>query len=164
MATVQPNGQRYRKAKGHHLALKIFFDVDYTILAMDGSLRPGTRDTFERLVADGHALYIWSGVGLRTDEVERHGLGDLVSGIYKKPIYDFVDGLRLLKVPHWPDFVIDDYPEIVDTFGGVLARPYFFRSQDDDEMERIYEIIQDFVVAGHSKRVGYRPARARRPE
>lgn len=145
------------------MGLKIFFDVDYTLLAMDGSLRPGTRDTFERLVADGHALYIWSGVGLRTDEVERHGLQDLVSGIYKKPIYDFVDGLRLLNVPHWPDFVIDDYPEIVDTFGGVLARPYFFRSPDDDEMERIYAIIQDFVADGRSDMVGYRAARARRP-
>lgn len=146
------------------MSLKIFFDVDYTLLSMDGSLRPGTRRTFERLVADGHAVYIWSGVGLRTAEMERHELQDLISGIYKKPIYDFVNGLESLGVPHWPDFVIDDYPEIVDTFGGVLARPYFFRSQDDDEMERIYAIIQDFVAAGRSEMVGYRAATARRPE
>ena len=130
---------------------------------MDGSLRPGTRDTFERLIEDGHTLYIWSGVGLRTSDVERHELQDLVSGIYKKPIYDFVNGLELLKVPHWPDFVIDDYPEIVDTFGGVLARPYFFRSQSDDEMEHIYAIISDFAATGRSGRVGYRAARGKRP-
>ena len=93
------------------MTLKIFFDVDYTLLAVDGSLRPGARQTFERLIQDGHQIYIWSGVGLRTADVHRHDLQSLVSGIYKKPIYDFVNGLEMLKVPHWPDFVIDDYPE-----------------------------------------------------
>lgn len=146
-----------------NLGLKIFFDVDYTLLSMDGSLRPRTRDTFEKLIEDGHQVYIWSGVGLRTDDVKRHDLQDLVSGIYKKPIYDFINGLELLKVPHWPDFVIDDYPEIVDTFGGVLAKPYFFRSADDDEMDHIYNIINDFAETGGSERVGYRAARGKRP-
>ena len=146
------------------MKLKIFFDVDYTLLSMDGSLRPRTRDTFEKLIADGHRIFIWSGVGLRDDDVKRHDLQDLVSGIYKKPIYDFINGLELLKVPHWPDFVIDDYPEIVDTFGGVLARPYFFRSADDDEMDHIYDIIKDFTTTGKSERVGYRPARGKKPE
>ena len=145
------------------MSIKIFFDVDYTILAVDGSLRPGTRQTFERLVEDGHEVFIWSGVGLRNADVERHELQDLVSGIYKKPIYDFVNGLKLLKVPHWPDFVIDDYPEIVDTFGGVLAKPYFFKSASDDEMDHIYTIISDFVTTGGSDRVGYRAARSQRP-
>ena len=145
------------------MGLKIFFDVDYTLLAMDGSLRPMTRQTFEKLIDDGHQVFIWSGVGDRTRDVERHDLQDLVSGVYKKPIYNYVQGLELLKVPHWPDFVIDDYPDIVDTFGGVLAKPFFFRSQDDDEMERIYSIIQDFVSTGNSKREGYRAARGERP-
>ena len=145
------------------LSLKIFFDVDYTLLAVDGSLRPGARQVFERLIDDGHKIYIWSGVGLRTADVHRHDLQSLVSGIYKKPIYDFVNGLELLKVPHWPDFVIDDYPEIVDTFGGALAKPYFFRSQSDDEMEHIYNMISDFAATGGSERVGYRPRQAKRP-
>ena len=144
--------------------LKIFFDVDYTLLAVDGSLRPGTRETFERLVDDGHKVFVWSGVGIRTADVERHELQDLVSGVYKKPIYDFVNGLELLRVPHWPDFVIDDYPEIVDAFGGVLAKPYFFRAAEDDEMDHIYAVINDFVSTGGSDRVGYRAARGRRPE
>ena len=151
------------RAKGEDLGLKIFFDVDYTLLAVDGSLRPGTRSAFERLVADGHEVFIWSGVGIRSDDVERHDLQSLVSGVYKKPIYDFVNGLELLKVPHWPDFVIDDYPEIVETFGGVLAKPYFFRSEADDEMEHIYAIINDFVATGASDRVGYKAARSKRP-
>jgi len=60
------------------LGLKIFFDVDYTILAVDNSLRPGTRDTFEKLISDGHEVYIWSGVGLRNAEIRQHELEELV--------------------------------------------------------------------------------------
>jgi hypothetical protein len=138
------------------LSLKIFFDVDYTILAVDGSLRPGTRQTFERLVDDGHKVFIWSGVGLRNSDVERHELQDLVSGIYKKPIYDYVNGLELLKVPHWPDFVIDDYPEVVAAFGGVWVPPYFFKRSPDLEMERVYRIAQDFAATGTSEDKQYR--------
>ena len=145
------------------MGLKIFFDVDYTLLAVDGSLRPGTRHTFERLVDDGHEVFVWSGVGVRTSDIERHELQDLVSGVYKKPIYDFINGLELLRVPHWPDFVIDDYPEIVDTFGGVLARPYFFSSATDNEMDHIYAVINDFVATGGSTRAGYRAGRNSRP-
>ena len=102
-----------------------------------------------------------SEIGPRTSSVTIYRT--LVSGVYKKPIYDYVHGLELLKVPHWPDFVIDDYPDIVDTFGGVLARPFFFRSQDDDEMEHIYSIIADFVSTGNSTKEGYRAARGERP-
>ena len=60
--------------------------------------------------------------------------------------------------------MIDDYPDIVDTFGGVLAKPFFFRSQDDDEMEHIYSIIEDFVSTGNlNEKEGYRAARGERP-
>ena len=34
--------------------MKIFFDVDYTILGLDDTLRPGTLDTFQKLLDDGH--------------------------------------------------------------------------------------------------------------
>ena len=33
-----------------------------------------------------------------------------------------------------PDFVIDDYPEIVSVFGGVCIKDYVFRHQEDQEM------------------------------
>jgi|TARA_Y100000310_G_scaffold320776_1_gene377552 hypothetical protein len=145
------------------LALNVFFDVDYTILAVDGSLRPRTRETFELLVNDGHSIYIWSGVGLRKWEVKKHDLESFVTGIYQKPIQDFVAGLEEMKVPLWPDFVIDDYPEIVDVFGGILVQPYFFKSDSDDQMDRIYSIITEFVETGESGRVGYRAATAARP-
>ena len=139
-------------------SLKLFFDVDYTILAVDSSLRPGTIETFKKLISDGHQIYIWSGVGLRHEDVRRHCLEELISGIYRKPIQDFVKGLKECDVPFWPDFVIDDYPEIVDTFGGILCQPYYFRSPSDNEMERIYMIISEFSETGSSSKVGYRPA------
>ena len=140
------------------MGLKIFFDVDYTILAVDSSLRPGTRETFLRLVSDGHQVYVWSGVGDRTKELQKHDLIDLVSGVYRKPIRDYVAGLEELGVPCWPDLVIDDYAEIVDTFGGVVVRPYYFRSDADDEMDRVYRIVTEVVATGRSAQVGFRPA------
>ena len=139
------------------LGLKIFFDVDYTILSVDSSLRPGTRETFRRLVSDGHQVYVWSGMGVRTSELRKHDLMELVSDVYRKPIQDYVAGLERLGVPYWPDLVIDDYPEIVDTFGGVLVRPYYFRSPADDEMDRVYRIIAEVTATGRSAQVGFRP-------
>ena len=52
--------------------MNIFFDVDYTILSMDGSLRPDTVGVFEQIIKDGHTIYIWSGQGLRWTEVKEH--------------------------------------------------------------------------------------------
>ena len=121
--------------------MNIFFDVDYTILAVDGNLRPGTRDVFERLVEEGHKVFIWSGVGIRTADVSRHGLEDLVAGVYQKPLEDFEAGLQTFDVPVRPDFVVDDYAEIVEAFGGMRVRPYFFSSPEDREMERVYDAI-----------------------
>jgi hypothetical protein len=122
--------------------MNIFFDVDYTILGYDGSLRPGTRELFERLVDEGHDVYIWSGVGIRRAEIRRLGLEHLVTGIYQKPLSDFDAGLKLYGVPVVPDFVVDDYPGIVKHFGGVFVRDYEHRGQaDDQEMVRVYEVL-----------------------
>lgn len=138
--------------------MNIFFDVDYTILAMDGSLRPKTREVFEQLVEDGHTIYIWSGVGLRTTEIQKHELEEYVSGIYQKPLEDFELGLKQFGVPVRPDFVIDDYPQIVNAFGGMVVRPYYFRAAEDTEMQEIYRIITEFAQNGHSDDIAFRPA------
>ena len=42
--------------------MNIFFDVDYTILGLDDSLRPGTQETLKQLKDDGNDIYIWSGM------------------------------------------------------------------------------------------------------
>ena len=46
--------------------------------------------------------------------------------------------------------MIDDYPEIVTVFGGTMIRPYFFPSTSDDEMERVYRIIDEYARTGTS--------------
>ena len=136
--------------------MNIFFDVDYTILGMDDTLRPGTRGTFQRLLDDDHRIYIWSGLGRRWDVVRKHDLEKFTSGVYEKPIHHFLERLEELGVPLIPDFVIDDYPEIVAAFGGVWVPPYFFNRPGDGQMERIYEIITEYVDKGHSNDAQYR--------
>ena len=137
--------------------MNIFFDVDYTILAVDNSLRPGTDQVFQKLVEEGHRVYVWSGVGMRTDDVQRNGLQDYVAGVFVKPLSEFEAGLSTLGIAVRPDFVVDDYPDIVNAFGGVVIRPYYFPAADDDEMDRVYRIVADVVRDGHSTDVAFRP-------
>ena len=121
--------------------MNVFFDVDYTILGWDWSLRPHTRTVFEQLLADGHLIYVWSGVGDRTADLERHELLEFVSGVYRKPLSDFDSGLEKYGIPVVPDFVIDDYPEIVEHFGGMHIAPYWNKLYADDELSRVPELV-----------------------
>ena len=68
-----------RRSSFHSLTMHIFFDVDYTILGRDSTLRPGTHEIFTRLRDDGHHVYVWSGEGERWGVVRNHGLEDLVT-------------------------------------------------------------------------------------
>lgn len=136
--------------------MKIFFDVDYTILGLDDTLRPGTMETLTKLKEDGNDIYIWSGMGERWDVVEKHQLTPLVSGVYEKPTHHFHERLNELGVPFEPEFVIDDYPEVVAAFGGVWVPPYFFKRSFDTEMDRIYQIVCDFIRTGSSEDRQYR--------
>ena len=143
--------------------MKIFFDVDYTILGLDDTLRPGTMETLEQLREEGHEIYIWSGMGQRWEVVEKHNLTPLVSGVYEKPTHHFHERLEELGVPFEPEFVIDDYPELVAAFGGVWVPPYFFKRSFDQEMERIYRIVRDFITTGTSEDRQYRAKGTRVP-
>ena len=136
--------------------MKIFFDVDYTILGLDSTLRPGTLETIQQLRDDSHEVYIWSGMGERWEVVKKHELTPLVSGVYEKPTHHFHERLEELGVPFEPEFVVDDYPEVVAAFGGVWVPPYFFKRNSDQEMDRVYRIICDFVRDGASKDKQYR--------
>ena len=69
--------------------MNIFFDIDYTIMGADGSLRHNTEATFRKLLDDGHSLFIWSGVGVRTADVKRFGLLGYVGGVFQKPLEDY---------------------------------------------------------------------------
>ncbi|HLG67657.1 MAG TPA: hypothetical protein VKV36_07295 [Acidimicrobiales bacterium] len=121
--------------------MNVFFDVDYTILGIDGSLRPGTAEVFQKLVEDGHDVYVWSGVGVRWGEVRAAGLEPFVRGVYQKPLFDFDAGLGRYGVPVVPDFVVDDYPGIVHHFGGVCIKPYVTRARPDDELAAIPDLL-----------------------
>ena len=103
--------------------MKIFFDVDYTILGLDDTLRPGTKEVFQKLLDDSHEIYIWSGMGERWEVIEKHDLNPYISGVYEKPTNHFHERLEELNVPFEPEFVIDDYPEVVAAFGGAWVPP-----------------------------------------
>jgi hypothetical protein len=123
--------------------VRIFFDVDLTILGQDGSLRPGTRELFLRLVDEGHEVYVWSGFGERWDELGRHELDEVVHGVFTKPLTGHADGHEAWGLPFAPDFVVDDHPGLPTFVGGITVRAYLDRrrSVDDTEMDRVYEAI-----------------------
>jgi phosphoglycolate phosphatase-like HAD superfamily hydrolase len=121
--------------------MHIFFDVDHTIIDSDNRLRPGVRELFERLQGDGHSVYLWSGIGVRTEIVEAYGLGALVVGCYDKPLYQYERMLAPLGIPVRPDFVVDDHPHLVHAFGGCVVSRYLAPDPADREMERVYAEI-----------------------
>lgn len=128
--------------------MNIFFDMDYTLLGVDGNLRPGALDVMRRLKEDGHTLYVWSGAGTRCSEVRRLNLDPLVTDCFAKPLDKLSAGLGHLKLPVTPDLVIDDHPEIAAALGGIWARPYLFDNDGDGEMERLYQIIGEHAKTG----------------
>ena len=139
--------------------MNIFFDVDYTIMGADGSLRHRTEEVFQKLLDDGHNIYIWSGAGNRTQDIRRLGLEGYVSKVFLKPLEDFENGMKTFGVDVWPEFIIDDHPEIVKNFGGFVCRPYYFRNAKDDEMDIIYGVISDVINAGNSEHSAYYPGK-----
>lgn len=134
--------------------MNIFFDVDETILGYDGSLRPLVKQTFENLVADGHKLFVWSGVRtadiVRTEVVERYGLDSFVSGCYQKPLFDYRQEWVRSGAQVQPDFCVDDHPDVVEAFGGILVKPYY-REKPDSDLDRAYAAIR--VAATQSLRL-----------
>jgi haloacid dehalogenase-like hydrolase len=137
--------------------LNVFFDVDYTILSYDNGIRPGTHEVFARLVSDGHQIYIWSGQGLRWAEINEHKLADSVTDVFNKPTWNYVARLKELGVRVVPDFVVDDYPEIVEAFGGFCVKEFFRKRHADDEMYAAYKAICEHAQSGTSSHPSYRP-------
>jgi hypothetical protein len=135
--------------------VNIFFDVDHTIVAYDDHvLRPGVRELFTRLRADGHAVFLWSGIGARWEIVRAHGLEDLVAGCFDKPLYHHEAMLAPLGITVRPDFVVDDHPHLVAVFGGCVVTPYRSPDQHDREMTRVYEEIERAVGWRRRRRLG----------
>ena len=125
--------------------MRIFFDVDFTLIAGDGSLRPLVKETFQKLKAERHTIYVWSGVGIRWEVVRQHGLRELIETCFLKPLENHRENLAKLGVSVLPDFCVDDYQEIIDAFGGYTIQPYYVGNQADREMVRVYEEIQAHI-------------------
>jgi hypothetical protein len=125
--------------------VNIFFDVDETILGYDGSLRPLVAEVFGRLVGEGHRIFVWSGVRtadvVRTLVVERYGLQSYVTDCFRKPLFDYREQWLKTGIDVSVDFCVDDYPDIVEAFGGMLVIPYRY-ARPDRELERVYTAIQ----------------------
>ena len=125
--------------------MNIFFDVDETILGYDGSLRPLVVQTFQSLVEEGHRIFVWSGVrsasAVRSEVVEPYGLTPYVTDCFQKPRFDYREQWLRSGIEVQPDFVIDDYPEIVEVFGGVWIKPYP-REREDTDLERVHAAIR----------------------
>ncbi len=121
--------------------MNIFFDVDHTLIDSGNRLRPGVRELFERLTADGHRLYLWSGIGERLEVLEQHGLAPYVAACYVKPLYQHRRMLGPLGIGVNPDFTVDDHPDLPAVFGGVVVRHFLIYDADDREMERVYAMV-----------------------
>lgn len=132
--------------------MNLFFDMDNTLIGDRGQLRPLVCEILGRLHHEGHALYVWSGVGIRWKEVHAHSLTDLVRDCYHKPL----DGSDRQAPEPLPDLVIDDIPAFVDRYGGIVVRPYYLDNPRDREMERVYRIIQELLRTGTSSDPAFR--------
>ncbi len=139
--------------------MRLFFDMDNTLIGDRGQLRPLVREVFERLTAEGHDIYIWSGIGLRWREVREHALDPYVLDCYYKPIegWEALQAEQAALREFEPDLVIDDIPAFVEEYGGIVVRPYFWERADDREMERVHRIVQDVAATGSSSDRAFRP-------
>jgi len=126
--------------------VNVFFDVDYTLITWDVKLRPNVREVFERLRADGHTIYLWSGMGPRWEVVRRFGLAEHITDCFWKPLYNHHERMAELGVTVMPDYVIDDHLEIIEAFPGSHIQEPAIPLNTDTEMWRVYEEIAAFAV------------------
>lgn len=103
--------------------VRVCFDVDDTLIDVNRRLRPFAREVFEDLRGRGFELFVWSGVGVRWEVVDVHGLRPFIAGCYRKPVSRHRERLAEHGVPFVPDFVIDDDQDVVDAFGGFCIPP-----------------------------------------
>ena len=133
-----------------NIALNIFFDTDYTILGVDGSLRPHVEQLFQYIIDRNHRIYIWSGNGIRTKDMEKHSLTDFITNFYEKPVHDYWNNTSKLPEKDRPNMVIDDNLEIVAILGGIWVNQYYFPNKNDAEMLKVQEIIVEVESSGSS--------------
>src|SRR5262249_26803533 len=89
--------------------------------------------------------FVWSGVRtaemVRTEVVQRYELDPYVTNCFQKPRFDYREQWSRTGIEVEPDFCVDDYPEVVEAFGGILIKPYSMARPDAD-LERVYAAIR----------------------
>ncbi len=116
--------------------MRIFFDVDRTLLYFEGTvqaLRPHTREVFERVHALGHQIYVWTATGKAHAErlVDEYNLRAWVTDCYDKE-----PALNLA-----PDMIVDDDPYLVEKYSGVWVTPYRELDPHDRELLKVLDAI-----------------------
>jgi hypothetical protein len=113
--------------------VNVFFDVQGTLL--DGDVpRPYAREIFIELASLGHDIYLWSstGVGYAAMAAELLGVEDLVFGCYSKSV----------PPPVIVDYAVDDYPDLVKYYGGLVVVP-FQGDPEDQELLKVPKMVLD---------------------
>ena len=121
--------------------LNVFFDVDHTLVMWNGQLRPHALEVFQRIKEQGHTIYVWSGVGIRRYDMIKHGLHEYVTGYYVKPLERYKERLPDYKVDVMPDFVIDDYPQVIAAFDAGYHISDILK-KDDAELLEVLRLIE----------------------
>ena len=129
--------------------MRIFFDVDHTILNSSGDdwvLRPGTAEVMAALKAMGHDLYMWSATGLPHCErvIGRYGLTPFITEAFEKSP----------SPPIFPEIIIDDDDYLVGMYSGVWVSAYRDPDPADRELFRALETVRVWTQAMNSARVG----------
>lgn len=125
-------------------ALNVFFDVDHTLVMWNGQLRPHAHEVFKAITDAGHTIYVWSGVGIRHYDMKKHGLDIYVTRYFVKPLHDYRERLPAYKVDVMPDFVIDDYPQVVEAFGGYHISD-ILKQPEDRELLEVLRLVEEMA-------------------
>ncbi|MCL0105587.1 hypothetical protein M1N90_02375 [Dehalococcoidia bacterium] len=136
--------------------MNIYFDTDYTIIAVDGSLRPGVTRLFSSLIDSGDQIFVWSGNGIRWKDIDRYNLRSFVTECMEKPVSNYMTAIEKIPEPLKPDIVIDDNLEIVAGLGGIWVNRYYFPSDDDCELDHVATVIEEIKSSGTSHDQRYR--------
>lgn len=98
--------------------LRVYFDVDDTLLSWTKRLRPFAREVIASVAGAGVEVYLWSGVGVRWEVAHTYNLRPYITDCFVKPLSRHHERLAELGIPFVPDHVVDDDGDIVRVFGG----------------------------------------------
>lgn len=135
---------------------RIFLDVDDTLVDWRFRLRPLARELIAELQASDFEVHIWSGMGKRWAIIDEHNLRPYIAGCHHKPLYAHRERLHEMGIDFVPDYVVDDYDEIVRVFGGwCIPSPKDPITDDRRLLDVLYNIQDRFGLARGFTQTGF---------